>query len=130
MSDSKGLLVLRYPMALPVETIDRLIEQINPIADELGVQPLVLGDGADARLEYGASALLERVCVALEEIAAQGRAPEVSEAQNAPQALNARATGLNSRPVQDGLYHGVDCRPASSEGTLLLQKGERVVPRG
>ena len=103
MNDSKnssnGLLVLRYPMPLSVEQIEKLTGMISPVADALGVEPLVLSDGADARLEYGTSALLERVCVALEGIAAQGRAPEVSEAQEALQkpVLNARPHGLNTR---------------------------------
>lgn len=99
-NSSKGLLVLRYPIALTQEQSDNLVEAIRPTAEALGVEAVVLGNGADARLEYGASALLERVCVALEEIAAQGRAPEVSEAQIAPPALNARPAGLNSRPVE------------------------------
>lgn len=94
MNDSKnssnGLLVLRYPERLSMEKIESLIDLISPMADVLGVEPLVLDGGADARLEYGSSALLERVCVALEEIAAQGRAPEVNVAEIAPQALNAR----------------------------------------
>lgn len=101
MNDSKnssnGLLVLRYPCDLSQETANRLTEFLTPTAEALGVEPLVLGNGADARLEYGSQALLERVCVALEEIAQQGRAPELSEAQIAPQALNARPTGLNYR---------------------------------
>lgn len=94
---SNGLLVLRYPQALTKEQIETLVLAIEPIAEALSVEPMVLGNGADARLEYGSSALLERICVALEEIAAQGRASEVSEAQIAPQALNARPTGLNGR---------------------------------
>lgn len=82
--------MLRYPMVLAQEQINLLTDAITPTAEALGVEPLVLCGGADARLEYSSSALLERVCVALEEIAAQGRAPDVSEAQIAPQALNAR----------------------------------------
>jgi hypothetical protein len=101
MNDSKnssnGLLVLRYPCDLSQETANKLTEFLIPTAEALGVEPLVLGNGADARLEYGASALLERVCVALEALVKQGEPPEVSEAQIAPQALNARSTGLNSR---------------------------------
>lgn len=96
-NSSNGLLVLRYPIGLTQEQTDTLAEAIRPTAEALGVEALVLGNGADARLEYGSQALLERVCVALEEIAQQGRGPELSEAQIAPQALNARSTGLNSR---------------------------------
>ncbi len=94
---SNGLLVLRYPIPLTADQLAMLTQAIEPTAEALGVEPLVLGSGADARLEYGASALLERVCVALEEIAAQGRAHDPSEAQNAPQGLNVRPSGLNSR---------------------------------
>lgn len=103
MNDSKnssnGLLVLRIPQVLGKEMVDLLTDHITPIADQLGLEPMVLDGGADIRIEKGTDALLERVCVALEEIAAQGRAPEVNEAQIAPQALNARPTGLNSRPT-------------------------------
>lgn len=115
MNDSKnssiGLLVLRYPSVLTQEQTDNLAEAIRPTAEALGVEPLVLGNGADARLEYATQALLERVCVALEEIAQQGRAPEISEAQIAPQALNARPSGLNSRPKME---HGDRSMPARS----------------
>lgn len=94
MNDSKnssnGLLVLRYPCDLSQETANKLTEFLTPTAEALGVEPLVLGNGADARLEYGSLALLERVCVALEALVKQGEPPEVSEAQIAPQALNAR----------------------------------------
>lgn len=118
-NSSRGLLVLRYPCDLSQETANRLTEFLTPAAEALGVEPLVLGNGADARLEYGTSALLERVCVALEEIAQQGRAPEVSEAQIAPQSLNARQTGLNSRPseafidvfVKDTMDDGLHIQP-------------------
>lgn len=117
MNDSKnssnGLLVLRYPCDLSQETANRLTEFLTPTAEALGVEPLVLGNGADARLEYGTQALLERVCVALEEIAQQGRAPELSEAQIAPQALNARPTGLNTRAAL--------CKGAPELGTACGQ---------
>lgn len=113
MNDSKnssnGLLVLRYPCDLSQETANKLTEFLTPTAEALGVEPLVLGNGADARLEYGSSALLERVCVALEALVAQGQPPEVSEAHIAPQALNARPTGLNSRPEPE---HGDSTKPA------------------
>lgn len=101
MNDSKnssnGLLVLRYPQSLSDEQLGMLTEAITPLAEDLGVEPLVLCSGADARLEYGSSALLERVCVALEALAAQGTPPSVSPQEEAPQALNARPSGLNSR---------------------------------
>lgn len=111
MNDSKnssnGLLVLKLPTIVGADVIDFLTDHITPIADQLGLEPLVLDGGADIRIEKGRDALLERVCVALEEIAAQGRMPEVNAAEIAPQALNARAEhpadrsgqigGLNSR---------------------------------
>lgn len=113
-NSSKGLLVLRYPCDLSQETANKLTEFLTPTAEALGVEPLVLGNGADARLEYDASAVLERICTALEEIAAQGRAPEVSEAQIAPQSLNARPeldgrNGNGYQPVGGGL----NARPPS-----------------
>lgn len=96
-NSSKGLLVLKLKGAATADLIDELMSVITPTAEALGVEPMVLPAGVDVELQMGSSALLERVCEALEEIAAQGRAPEVSEAQIAPQALNARPTGLNSR---------------------------------
>lgn len=101
MNDSKnssnGLLVLRIPQVLGKDLVNLLTEHITPIADQLGLEPMVLDGGADIRIEKGTDALLERVCVALEALVKQGEPPEVSEAQIAPQALNARSTGLNSR---------------------------------
>lgn len=98
MNDSKCLLVLKTAQHLSKAQIESLTDLITPTAEALGAEPMVLGSGFDVDLHTGSGALLERVCLALEEIAAQGRAPEVSEAQIAPQALNARPTGLNARP--------------------------------
>lgn len=114
--------MLKLKGAATADLIDSLLEVITPTAEALGVEPLVLPAGVDVELQTGHHALLERVCVALEEIAAQGRATEVSEAQIAPQALNARPsgdhligqawtldkgekvrTGLNSRPPFAGI---------------------------
>lgn len=121
MNDSKnssnGLLVLRIPQVLGKEMVDLLTDHISPIADQLGLEPMVLDGGADIRIENGRDALLERVCVALEEIAAQGRAPELSDAQIAPQALNARPTGLNSRSVYDDL-NGNGYQPEDRSGQI------------
>jgi len=101
MNDSKnssnGLLVLKVAHALTGEDAEKLTAAITPTAEALGVEPMVLSAGVEVELKLGSSALLERVCAALEEIAQQGRAPELSEAQIAPQALNVRPTGLNSR---------------------------------
>ena len=96
-NSSKGLLVLRYPCDLSQETASRLTEMLTPTAEALGVEPLVLGNGADARIEMVASPILSRIADALERIADQGEPPTISAAEIAPQALNARPTGLNTR---------------------------------
>lgn len=100
MSDSKnssaGLLVLRYPHDLSMEQVDQLTETISPVAEALGVEPMVVGSGGDARLELGNSALLERLCVAVERLVQQGEPPALPE-QLSPPVLNARPSGLNSR---------------------------------
>lgn len=96
-NSSKGLLVLKSELHLNQQQIEDLTRQIEPLAERLGLEPVVVPFGFDVGVKTGNEALLERVCVALEEIAQQGRAPEVNEAQIAPQALNARPTGLNSR---------------------------------
>lgn len=107
MNDSKnssnGLLVLRIPQVLGKEMVDLLTDHIAPIADQLGLEPMVLDGGADIRIEKGTQALLERVCVALEALVRQGEPPQVNEAQIAPQALNARPTGLSSRTILDAV---------------------------
>ena len=102
-NSSKGLLVLRYQQSLTKEQIEYLTQAVEPTAKWLGLEPIVLSDGADVRIENGTDALLERVCVALEALVAQGQPPELSEAEIAPQALNARPTGLNSRPTEADL---------------------------
>lgn len=106
MNDSKnssnGLLVLKLKGQVSDQHLADLTELIRPTADALGAEPMVLPAGVDVELQMGSSALLERICAALEEIAQQGRAPEVSDAQIAPQALNARPSGLNTRPKYDG----------------------------
>ncbi|AXF51910.1 MAG: hypothetical protein [Caudoviricetes sp.] len=99
-NSSNGLLVLRYPCDLSQETAQRLTEYLTPTAEALGVEPMVVGNGGDVRLEYGSSALLERVCVALERLVAQGEPPQLGDANvadTAPHALNARPASLNSR---------------------------------
>lgn len=83
MNDSKnssaGLLVLRYPMPVSREQLDKLTEVITPVADALGVEPLVLDGGADARIERVHDALLERLCVAVERLVQQGEPPAAPE---------------------------------------------------
>jgi hypothetical protein len=97
MNDSKCLLVLKTAQHLSKAQIESLTDLITPTAEALGAEPMVLGSGFDVELRTGTDALLERVCVALEALVKQGEPPEVSEAQIAPQALNARPTGLNTR---------------------------------
>lgn len=100
MNDStkcaNGLLVLRYPMPLSSEQLEKLTDVITPVADALGVEPLVLDGGADARLEFGSASVLERLCVAVERLVQQGEPPAIPEQAEAP-VLNVRPTGLNSR---------------------------------
>lgn len=94
MNDSKnssnGLLVLKLKGAATRELIDSLLGVITPTAEALGVEPLVVPAGVDVELHTGTHALLERVCVALEALVAQGQPPELSEPLAAPQALNTR----------------------------------------
>ena len=94
MNDSKnssnGLLVLKSELHLNQQQIEDLTRQIEPLAERLGLEPVVVPFWFDVEVKTGNEVLLERVCVALEEIAAQGRMPEVNVAENAPQALNAR----------------------------------------
>lgn len=89
---SAGLLVLRYPIPLTQEHTDQLLAAIAPTADALGVEPMVLGNGADARLEMGSASVLERLCVAVERLVQQGEPPAAPEPE-----LNVRPSGLNSR---------------------------------
>lgn len=96
-NSSKGLLVLKLQKSVPASVIDDLMVAISPTADALGVEPMVLPYGLDVELQTGSQALLERVCVALEALVAQGTPPSISPQEEAPQALNARPRGLNGR---------------------------------
>ncbi len=107
---SNGLLVLKLSSLATKEQMQGLVEQIAPIAENLGVEPMVLPLGVDVELKMGSEALMLRVCEALEKIAAQGEAP-VLETQEGPSerpTLNVRPGTLNSRdPIQtwvDGIY--------------------------
>jgi hypothetical protein len=128
-NSSKGLLVLRYPERMTVGQLEGLTGAISPLADALGVEPLVLDGGADARLEYGTSALLERVCVALEALVAQGQPPELSEPQIAPQALNARPSHLNPADYTlskgEKVSTGLNSRPAELNAATLADMWAR-----
>lgn len=103
---SNGLLVLKLSFSPSQAQAEALAEQIGPLAEKLGVEPLVLPEGLDVELKMGSEALLLRVCEALEKIAAQGE-PPVLETQEGPSerpTLNARPGTLNSRqPIYDGL---------------------------
>ena len=128
-NSSKGLLVLRYPVALTKEQVKYLYEAINPVAEELNLEALVLGNGADIRIEKGTDALLERVCVALEALVAQGQPPELSEPQIAPQALNARPSHLNPADYTlskgEKVSTGLNSRPAELNAATLADMWAR-----
>lgn len=121
---SNGLLVLKLSKSATANMIDELTEQISPLADKLGVEPMVLPPGIDVELKMGSEALLLRVCEALEKIAAQGEAPDVIVADTAPQGLNARPSSLNSRPI--GTHYGCEFPTIPKEGTFPLDPHERV----
>ena len=128
MNDSKCLLVLKTPQHLSKAQIESLTDLITPTAEALGAEPMVLGSGFEVELQTGSQALLERVCVALEEIAAQGRMPEVNVAEIAPQALNARPTGLNARPANPSKVNVVeDATKAGSSRVRTLSDGSEVL---
>ena len=93
---SKGLLVLRIPSHIGMEAVEKITRNITPLAEEMGLEPMVLDGGADAVVSVDYTALLTRLCVAVERLVAQGEPPSVSE-EIAPPALNQRPTGLNSR---------------------------------
>jgi hypothetical protein len=113
MNDSKnssnGLLVLKIPQHLGMDAVEKLTRNITPLAEEMGLEPMVLDGGADAAVSVDYTSLLTRLCVAVERLVAQGEPPAVPE-EIAPQALNVRPSGLNSRP-------GVTCRGDWTLGT-------------
>lgn len=131
MNDStkcaNGLLVLRYPMPLSSEQLDKLTEVIKPAADALGVEPLVLDGGADARLEFGSASVLERLCVAVERLVQQGEPPAAPEQVEAP-VLNVRPSGLNSRPAKEPTVNVIEDASKAGSTTLRTQdNGEKVL---
>lgn len=98
-NSSKGLLVLRYPAALTTDQVEYLYGSLLPVVEALGLEALVVGDGADVRAEVDYTPLLSRLCAAVERLAAQGEPPAVSDEIVAP-ALNQRPSGLNTRPKE------------------------------
>lgn len=131
MNDStkcaNGLLVLRFPMPLSREQLDKLTEVITPVADALGVEPLVLDAGADARLEFGSASVLERLCVAVERLVQQGEPPVAPEQAEAP-VLNHRPSGLNSRSAKEPTVSVVeDASKAGSTALRTQDNGEKVL---
>jgi hypothetical protein len=100
MNDSKnssnGLLVLRFPQFLSQAETDQIIRAVTPTAKLLGVEPMVLGNGADASVSVDYTSLLMRLCVAVERLVAQGEPPAAPEELERP-VLNARPSGLNTR---------------------------------
>jgi hypothetical protein len=128
-NSSKGLLVLKLSNPATGKVIDELTEVISPLADKLGVEPLVLPFGVDVELQTGNHALLERVCVALEALVAQGQPPELSEPQIAPQALNARPSHLNPADYTlskgEKVSTGLNSRPAELNAATLADMWAR-----
>jgi hypothetical protein len=100
MNDSKnssnGLLVLRIPQVIGKSLVDLLTDHITPIAEQLGLEPMVLDGGADASVSVDYTGLLTRLCVAVERLVAQGEPPAAPEELERP-VLNARPSGLNTR---------------------------------
>lgn len=96
MNDSKGLLVLRVPDHIGMQAVEKLTRGITPLAEEMGLEPMVLDGGADAAVHRDYGPLLERLCCAVERLVQQGEPPALPE-QVSPPVLNARPSGLNSR---------------------------------
>lgn len=105
MNDSKnsnnGLLVLKIPQHIGMEAVEKLMITMAPLAEDMGLEPMVLDGGADAAVSVDYTSLLTRLCVAVERLVAQGEPPAASD-EIAPQALNARPSGLNSRSFVQG----------------------------
>lgn len=133
---SNGLLVLKLSKPTTANMIDELTEVIAPIADKLGVEPMVLPPGIDVELKMGSEALLLRVCEALEKIAMSDQAP-VLETQEGPSerpTLNSRSGTLNSRdpilyPANNGGKSEAppvgDPLPGKVEPAPLPERGDR-----
>jgi hypothetical protein len=111
-NSSKGLLVLKSEQHLNQEQMMLLVAQIEPLAERLGLEPVVVPYGFDVEVKTDNEALLERVCVALETLVAQGTPPSISLQEEAPQALNARPVydGRNGNGYQP-LGNGLNTRP-------------------
>lgn len=90
MSEAKGLLVLRLEHSISEEQHAKIKAILQPVAEALGVRPMVCGEGVSAELTYDHSPQLDRICSLLEELVKQGRAPELSEAEIELQALQSR----------------------------------------
>jgi hypothetical protein len=90
---SEGLLVISSRSSLPSAELDKLRRTIEPLADEMGLRPLALCDGLEVSAVVDYTPLLTRLCAAVEALVAQGEPPQglgSSDAESAPQALNAR----------------------------------------
>ena len=97
---SNGLLVLSCPEQINRDEMRKLEAMIQPLADELDMRPVALADGIQVSAVVDYTPILTRLCVAVERLVAQGEVPEglgQNVAENAPQALNARPSSLNSR---------------------------------
>ena len=128
MNDSKnssnGLLVISGPASMHSRQLEKLRQTIEPLADELGFRPVALCDGLQVSAVVDYTPLLTRLCDAVEALVRQGEPPQPSE-EIAPPVLNQRPSGLNSRPT-----HTSGCDVVPKEGTFILQRGEKVTPRG
>ena len=92
-NSSNGLLVLKVPKHIGRESVGKLTSGIAPLAQEMGLEPMVLDGGADAHVSVDYTPLLTRLCVAVERLVAQGEPPQLGDAnvaEIAPQTLNAR----------------------------------------
>lgn len=117
MNDSKnssnGLLVLSCPQNVSRPGMRQLEQMIQPLADELDLRPVALTDGIQVSAVIDYTPILTRLCVAVERLVAQGEPPQLGDANvadTAPQALNARPSSMNSRPVCKGAWElGTAC---------------------
>jgi len=95
---SAGLLVLRVPHHIGMDAVEKLTRNLTPLAEEMGLEPMVLDGGADAAVHRDYAPLLERLCCAVERLVQQGEPPATPGQVERP-VLNARPSGLNSRDV-------------------------------
>ena len=117
---SEGLLVISSRSNLPSAELDKLRRTIDPLAAEMGLRPLALCDGLEVSAVVDYTTLLTRLCAAVEALVAQGEPPQGlgdSDAQSAPQALNARHTPiLPNDPVSEAMSQALRTTGLNSRG--------------